>query len=144
MKNKMTTARDIMSSNVKVCTPQDSVSTAAQIMRDINCGSVPVCEGKNVVGMITDRDIVIKSVADSKDINTVTCQHCMTTNVVSASPDTDVHELSRTMAEHQIRRIPIVDQGELVGMVAIGDLAKVNIFVNEAGDALSQISEQTH
>lgn len=140
----MTTARDIMTDNVQVCRPEDSVVSAARIMRDVNCGAVPVCEGKRVIGMITDRDIVINCVADGKDVNTETCSNFMTTDVITSSPDTDVHELSRMMADHQIRRIPIVENGDLVGMAAIGDLARVNIFVNEAGDALSEISEQTH
>lgn len=134
---------DIMTKNVKVCTPQESIVAAAKIMRDIECGSVPVCEGKKVVGMITDRDIVIQAVADGKDTNKVHIQDCMTSDVVSCSSNTDIHECARLMSQHQIRRIPIVDQGELVGICAIGDLAKENIFVNEAGSALSDISESS-
>lgn len=140
----MTTVSEVMSKDVKVCTPHDSLVAAAKIMRDINCGSVPVCEGKKVVGMITDRDIVLNCVADGKDANSVHCHDCMTSDVVSCSPDTDVHECARMMAEHQIRRIPVVQNGEMVGICAIGDLATVNIYVNEAGEALSQISEHTH
>lgn len=134
---------DIMTKNVKVCTPHESVVSAAKIMRDVECGSVPVCEGKKVVGMITDRDIVIQCIADGKDANKVHIHDCMTSEVVTCSPDTDIHECARMMSEHQIRRIPIVENGELVGICAIGDLARENIFVNEAGEALSNISEST-
>ncbi|NOU75730.1 CBS domain-containing protein [Paenibacillus sp. LMG 31458] len=137
----MKIVRDIMTKDVKVCAPHDSVVAAAKLMRDINCGSIPVCEGKKVVGMITDRDIVISCVADGKDCNITHCHDCMTTNVISCSPDIDAHECARLMSEHQIRRIPVVQNGEIVGICAIGDLATVNIFVNEAGDALSQISQ---
>ena len=140
----MTTVLDVMTKHVKVCAPHDSVTAAAGIMRDIDCGSIPICEGKKVIGMITDRDIVLKCVADGKDCNSVHCHDCMTTDVITCSPDTDVHECARMMADHQIRRIPVVQNGELIGICAIGDLASVDIYVNEAGEALSQISEHTH
>ncbi|RKP55596.1 CBS domain-containing protein [Cohnella endophytica] len=141
----MTMVSEVMTKNVKFCKPHDSVTTAAKIMREINCGSVPVCEGNKVIGMITDRDIVINCVADGKDCNSVHCHDCMTTNVITCSPEMDVHECARLMAEHQIRRIPVVRNGEMIGICAIGDLARINIYANEAGEALSQISEQhTH
>jgi len=140
----MKTVKDVMTSNIRVCAPHDSITTAAQIMRDVDCGSVPVCEGKKVVGVITDRDIVINVIADGKDASQVHCHDCMTTDVVTCSSTTDVHEAARLMAQHQIRRIPVVDNGELVGICAIGDLAKENIYVNEAGAALSEISEPDH
>lgn len=129
-----------MTKDVRVCTPHEPVTAAAKIMREVNCGSVPVCEGKKVVGMITDRDIVINCVADGNDCNSVHCHDCMTSDVITCSPDTDVHECARMMAEHQIRRIPVVQNGEMIGICAIGDLATVDIHINEAGDALSHIS----
>ena len=140
----MTSVRDVMTKDVKCCETHDSVTAAAKIMRDINCGSVPVCEGKEIIGMITDRDIVIHCVAESLDCNSVHCHDCMTTDIITCSPDIDVHECARKMADHQIRRIPVVENGEIVGICAIGDLATVNIYANEAGEALSQISEQLH
>ncbi|MCQ6275578.1 CBS domain-containing protein [Bacillus sp. V3B] len=140
----MTTVSEVMTKDVKVCTPHDSVTAAAKIMRDINCGSVPVCEGKKVVGMITDRDIVLNCVADGKDGNSVHCGDFMTTDVITCSPDTDVHECARMMADQQIRRIPVIQNEEMIGICAIGDLATVNIYANEAGEALSQISKPLH
>lgn len=140
----MTTVKEIMTKEVRVCSPHDSVTAAAKIMREINCGSVPVCEGKKVIGMITDRDIVLNVVADGKDTNNTHCHDCMTSDVITCSPDADVHECARIMADHQIRRLPVVQNEEMVGICAIGDLARVNIYVNEAGEALSQISEPTH
>ncbi|MGM0904430.1 MAG: CBS domain-containing protein [Bacillota bacterium] len=140
----MTNVQEIMTKDVKVCTPHESVTAAAKIMRDVNCGSVPVCEDKKVIGMITDRDIVLNVVADGEDSNGVHCHDCMTGEVITCSPETDVHECARLMADHQIRRIPVVENGEMIGICAIGDLARVNIYVNEAGEALSHISEQTH
>lgn len=140
----LTVVREVMTTDVQVCAPHDSLVEAAKLMREINCGSIPVCEGKKVVGMITDRDIVIQCVAEGKDCNSVHCHDCMSSQVISCTPDTDVHECARLMAEHQIRRIPVVQNGEIVGICAIGDLATVNIYANEAGEALSQISSYTH
>ncbi|MBM7655574.1 CBS domain-containing protein [Neobacillus cucumis] len=137
----MTTVQDIMSKDVKVCTLHEPVTAAAKIMRDINCGSVPVCEDKKVVGMITDRDIVLNCVADEKNCSSIHCHEIMTSEVITCSPETDAHECARMMSENQIRRIPVVQNGELVGMCAIGDLATVDIHINEAGDALSHISQ---
>ncbi len=139
----MKTVKELMTTDIKVCAPHDSVAAAAKIMRDIECGSVPVCENDKVVGIITDRDIVINVVADGKDSNSVHCHDCMTTDVVTCTSDTDVHECARMMAQHQVRRLPVVENGNIVGMIAIGDLAKENIYANEAGEALSDISEHT-
>jgi len=141
---KLKTVKELMTTNIKVCAPHDPVTAAAKIMRDIECGSVPVCEGKEVVGIITDRDIVINVIAEGKDANSVHCHDCMTTDVVTCTTDTDIHECARLMAQHQIRRIPVLENGELVGIIAIGDLAQENIYTNEAGEALSDISEHTH
>lgn len=140
----MTIVKDIMTKNVRTCAPHDPVTAAAKIMRDVNCGSVPVCEGKKVVGMITDRDIVLNCVADGKDCSSIHCHDCMTSDIITCSPETDAHECANLMADHQIRRIPVVQDGDMVGICAIGDLATINIHVNEAGEALSQISEQIH
>jgi CBS domain-containing protein len=137
----MTKVQDIMSKNVQCCALHDPVTAAAKIMREINCGSVPICDGKKVVGMITDRDIVINCVADGKDCGSVHCHDCMTSDVITCSPDTDAHECARMMAEHQIRRIPVVQNGEMVGICAIGDMARVDIHIDEAGDALNRISQ---
>jgi CBS domain-containing protein len=96
------------------------------------------------VGVITDRDIVLNVVAEGKDVNTTQIANCMTSSVITGSPDMDVHEASDLMADHQIRRLPVVENGRLVGIVAIGDLATVSIHANEAGHALSEISEPSH
>lgn len=140
----MTTVREVMTKDVKACAPHDPITAAAKLMRDINCGSVPVCQENRVMGMITDRDIVLNCVADGKDSNTVHCHDCMTKDVITCSPDTDIHECARMMADHQIRRIIVVENNNMVGICAIGDLATVNVYVDEAGAALSEISNQVH
>lgn len=133
--------QQIMTTNVQCCCGTDSIQKAAQSMKNYNCGSVPVCDNKKVVGVITDRDIVLKAVAKGKTDCRV--EECMSNQVVTATPDTDAHDAADLMARHQIRRLPVVNaQQELCGIVAIGDLATVDIHINEAGDALSKISAQ--
>lgn len=132
--------QQIMTTNVKCCQPTETIQDAAKIMANQNCGSVPVCDNNKVIGMITDRDIAVNAVA--KGNNSATVRDCMSTNVVTCTADTDAHEAANLMARHQIRRLPVVNaQGELCGICAIGDLATVDIHINEAGDALSKISE---
>ncbi|KPV44908.1 CBS domain-containing protein [Alicyclobacillus ferrooxydans] len=133
--------QDLMTKDVSCVQPGDSVMQAAQVMKSRNVGSVPVCEGKKVIGMITDRDITVNAVAAGKGADSK-IDACMTREVISCKPDTDAHEAADIMARHQIRRLPVCDaSGNLVGICSIGDLATVDIHINEAGDALSQISQ---
>lgn len=134
---------DLMTANVSCVQPSDTIQQAAQIMKSMNVGSVPVCENKRVAGIITDRDIVTNAVAANRTDN-VKVSACMSQQVVTCTPETDAHEAADLMAQHKIRRLPVVDaSGQLVGICSIGDLATVDIHVNEAGDALSKISEPT-
>jgi len=130
----------IMTRDVRTCTPDSSVVDAAKIMASLDCGAVPIVAGEKPVGIVTDRDIVLRCVAKGMDINRAKCQDCMTSDVVTAAPDMDAHEAADLMARKQIRRLPVVENGRLVGIVALGDLATVNIHVDEAGEALSSIS----
>jgi CBS domain-containing protein len=132
-----------MTRDVKCVKANDAIQAAAQIMAQVNCGSVPVCdENSKVIGMVTDRDIVVQAVA--KGSTNATIRDCMTGQVVTCRPETDAHEAADLMAQHQIRRLPVVDaSGKLCGICSIGDLATVDIHINEAGDALSKISVPT-
>jgi CBS domain-containing protein len=131
--------RRIMTSNVSTLEPNSTIGDAARIMRDLNVGSVPVCQGRKPVGIVTDRDITIRSIANGGDSNTPVNQ-VMSSKLVSGSPDMSDREAARIMAEHQIRRLPIVENGELVGMLSLGDLAVRSETDMEAGEALSEIS----
>jgi CBS domain-containing protein len=111
-------------------------------MKRIDCGSTPVTDAGQVVGVVTDRDIAINAVAEGKSPTTPVSQ-VMFERVVTIPSSTDAREAANIMAKHQVRRLPVVDQGRLVGILAIGDLARVNIFVSESGQALSDISEPT-
>jgi CBS domain-containing protein len=132
--------KEIMTKSVKTVSPSDSVKKAAQIMEEVNCGSVPVTEGDRVVGMLTDRDITIKAVARGQGSDTPV-KNCMSGTVVTIKPDADAREAANMMADNQVRRLPVVDNQKLVGILAIADLARVNIYVSESGKALSEISE---
>ena len=129
-----------MTTDVKSVSPNDSISQAALLMEQLNVGSVPVVDNNKVVGIVTDRDIALRNVARGQNPNQKVSD-VMTTNVTSAPPDMDVHSAANIMASNQIRRLPVVDNGNLIGIVAIGDLAVEDIFENEAGEALNDISQ---
>lgn len=133
--------RDLMTSDVECVSQNDSLIQAAKIMKQENVGSVPVCNQDELLGIITDRDIVIRAVAEGKDISTVNVLEIMSKNPISVSADTDMHEAAHIMADHQIRRLPVTEKGRLIGILALGDLAVVQIHENEAGEALSSISQ---
>jgi len=134
--------RELMTTEVETCAPNDSLQRAAALMSDLDVGIIPVVEnGRKVSGVITDRDIVVRAVAKGMDVNTQQVSDCMSPSVVSVAPDATADEASKLMADHQIRRLPVVENGKLIGIVAIGDLAVIGIHENEAGRALSEISE---
>ncbi|MFZ5824119.1 MAG: CBS domain-containing protein [Bacillota bacterium] len=133
--------RELMTENVRTCRADSPLTEVAKIMSEVNCGCVPVVEGEKLAGVITDRDIVLRAVANGRDIRNTTAGDCMTTPVITAAPDMDAHAAANLMAERQIRRLCCVEGDRLVGIVALGDLATVSIHVNEAGEALSDISE---
>ncbi len=133
--------RDVMTSDVSVVSSSSSIREAASQMKKLNVGSIPVCDSSNrPVGIVTDRDIVVRNVSEGMDCNT-SVDNVMSKNLITVSPDTDIHEAANIMADNQIRRLPVVDNNQIIGMLSIGDLAVRDVYVNEAGDALSNISE---
>ena len=132
---------EIMTKSVVTLKSGDTVERAATLMKEHNVGSIPVCEGSSVKGIITDRDITLKSVAGGKDSKSQTVNEIMTTNIVTGTPNMSLDEASKVMSENQIRRLTIVDNNNLVGIVALGDLATENKSNEMAGSALSSISQ---
>lgn len=132
--------RDLMSQNVVSVSPDQSLKEAASLMSQFNIGSLPVVENGKLCGVITDRDITLRSTAQGGDGNTPVSQCMSTTDLVSGRSDMDPHEAAQLMAQRQIRRLPVVENDQVVGMVALGDLAAQNVYANEAGQALSGIS----
>lgn len=133
--------KDIMTKKVASVKPDASVSEAADLMQRYNVGSIPVCDDNGVVGIVTDRDIVMRNVTVGSDPRSTPVSSIMTTNVTTVSPDTDVDELGVIMSQKQVRRVPVVDNNNLVGIVALGDLAVDNRFDTEASEALTEISK---
>ncbi|MEC2071878.1 CBS domain-containing protein [Alkalihalophilus marmarensis] len=132
--------KNLMSTQVFSVTPEQSIQEAAALMKEHNVGSIPVVENGQVAGMITDRDITLRSTAEGTSTH-IPVRECMTSNLTVGTSTMDVHEAAALMAQHQIRRLPVVDNGQLVGMVALGDLAVENTLQNEAEEALSDISQ---
>lgn len=136
--------RDVMTSSVDWVTPETSIVEIAKLMKKDDVGSIPICNDNNLIGMITDRDIVLKAIAAGRSTDNILAKDIMSTDIISVSADQDVHEAANLMSKYQVRRLPVLEKGNLVGIVAIGDLAVEKIHINEAGDALSDISQGAH
>ena len=132
--------RDVMTANPRTVTPDDTIQNAARVMRDEDTGVVPVVENGRTVGVVTDRDIVVRAVADGSQLSRPV-REIVTGNLVSASPDMSTREAADLMSEHQVRRLPVVENERLVGIVSIGDLAVKEGKDGRMGDTLQGISE---
>jgi CBS domain-containing protein len=133
--------KDVMTKSIASVNINDNVERAAQLMKEYNIGSVPVCDGEKVIGILTDRDIALRSVAEGMNGKVQSVRDIMTSNPVIASPDTDIQDASRIMSERQIRRLPVVENNSLVGMISLGDLAVEPKLEQSAEEALKNISE---
>jgi CBS domain-containing protein len=131
--------KNIMSNNVVTVSSSQTLQEAAALMSQHNIGSIPVVESGEIKGIITDRDITLRCTAQGLPTSTPVAQ-AMTANITTGTPEMDVHEAANLMAQQQIRRLPVVENNQIVGMVALGDFATKNIYQNEAGEALSSIS----
>jgi CBS domain-containing protein len=131
----------IMTPEVDLVSPQTSVRAVAQKMRDDDVGAVPVAENGRVVGMVTDRDIVLRAVAEGGDMDSYTARQVMSPDVLYCFDDQSPEEVLRNMKENQVRRLPVVNRDKrLVGMVSLGDLAKHSPAAH-TGEALRGISK---
>ncbi|MFC5712289.1 CBS domain-containing protein [Thalassorhabdus alkalitolerans] len=137
----MDTLKDIMTTGVETCKPEDTVYDAAVKMKNTHVGAIPIVQDQNLMGMITDRDIVVRCIAE-KQANSAPVSDIMSENLITAEPSMSVDEAARMMAEKQIRRLPVVENQKLVGIVALGDLAVGRTTADEASFALSEISER--
>ena len=133
--------RDVMSNPVIRIRPDESVAVASRTLARYNIGALPVCgnDGR-VCGLVTDRDIVTRCLAANRSPSTTTVRDVMTSQVVSARPDMDASLAAGLMGREQIRRLPVIENGNLCGMVSLGDLALKEESSIEAGDALTEIS----
>ena len=130
--------RDIMTPNPATVQPGHTLQHAAQQMDQLNVGVLPVTEDGKLVGLITDRDIVVRSTSAGQDPKIARVSDAMTLDPQTAGTETPILDAIRLMEEHQLRRLPILQDGRLVGIVSLGDLAAAG--TPEAGDALEAIS----
>ena len=133
--------RELMSSNPRTIESDQPVVEAAKAMRDEDVGLVPVVEGDRLVGTVTDRDISIRVVAEGKDPSSVKVQEIASTDIVTVDPQQDLDEALRLMAQHQVRRLPVVEEdGRLVGVVAQADVAREG-GDSQTGELVEEISK---
>jgi CBS domain-containing protein len=132
--------REIMTSSVKTATRDMTIKDAAVLMRDGDLGSVPVVEDGKIIGLVTDRDIVVRAVAEGRDASS-TVGEAMTGEIYAVKPDDFVFEAIRLMGDKQIRRVPVVnEQGELAGIIAMADIALEIEDEREIAETLEEIS----
>lgn len=132
--------KDIMTRQVVSVSQSSTLGEVATEMKNLNVGSIPVCDNNScLLGIVTDRDMVVRGLTQGYESQSIV-RDVMTASPVSVTPDTDVTEVTNLMAEHQIRRLPVVEGGTLVGIVSIGDVAVRDRLIDEAGDALADIS----
>jgi CBS domain-containing protein len=134
-------ARDIMTENPESVESTTTVADAARKLAELNVGALPICDGDKLQGMITDRDIAVKVVAEGRDPNTVKVIDVTTaTEVVTIGADDSVEEAMRTMGKHQVRRLPVIDGDKMVGIVSQADIARA-LPEAKVGDMLEDISQ---
>jgi len=133
--------KDCMCTELCYCTPNMTVNEVAKLMNNRHVGCIPVCDNnKNVVGLVTDRDITLRCVACDKDEKTTPVSEIMTSSVCCCNQYTEISEVTKMMSDLQIRRIPVVENNKIVGMLTIGDLAKnENINSKDIGNTFEQI-----
>lgn len=136
--------KDIMTDQVAFVNPTATIVEAAQLMQKHNIGAVPVCEGQDVVGIVTDRDIVVRNVAHGKDPSITPVKDVMSSRVKVVTPEMNLNEAAMIMAHEQVRRLPVVENNRLVGIVALGDLATQAKYDVELAGTLGEISHPSN
>jgi len=133
---------EIMTRDVEVMQPDDSLQSAAKKMRDRNIGFLPVCDGDTLIGVLSDRDLTIRALAEGMDVSVMLGRDLMTTPAISVFDDQEVEEAAKIMEENQIRRLVVVGREEkrLVGVISLGDLAR-NQTADLSGQVLQKVSE---
>ncbi len=133
--------REVMTRDVEVINPNDTLRDAAEKMRSLNVGAIPVCDGQRVLGMLTDRDIVVRAIALGRDANSTQVADAMSSGIAYCFDDEDADSVLDKMRDKQIRRFIVVDHNKkLVGIVAIGDFTGA-VSERKVGEALEGISE---
>ena len=131
-----------MTTDVEIVRPESSVTEAAKKMRSLDVGALPVCDGRRLLGMVTDRDITIRSTAEARDPEKTLVRDCMSPEVIFCFEDQSPQEAERLMEDKQIRRLPVLTrEKQLAGIVALGDLATKTGDIQQVGRTIREISE---
>jgi CBS domain-containing protein len=137
----MTQIREVMTENPRTISAEETVVDAARLMREEDAGIAPIVDGGRLVGVLTDRDIAIEVVAAGKDPGSTKASDVASKNLVTVDPQQDLDEALRLMAQHQVRRLPVVEEdGKLVGIVAQADVAR-HASPERTGEVVEEISE---
>ena len=131
--------RELMTEEVATVTLATTLNEVASKMKQEDTGAIPVLDEDRLVGIVTDRDIVIRCIAEGKDPNELTAEDILSRDLETIDPDADVQEAARIMARRQIRRLPVVEDEELIGVISLGDIA-VKEDEDVAGDTLQDVS----
>jgi CBS domain-containing protein len=134
--------RDVMTPSVRTVSASQSLADVAEVMKGEDVGSVPVVEESRLTGIVTDRDIVTRAVAERRDPQTVKVDEIASREMVTVEPEQDLDEALALMARHQVRRLPVVEKGQLVGMLAQADVA-LEAKEKKVGEAVEEISKPT-
>jgi CBS domain-containing protein len=134
-----TSIKEVMTRDVRACEPNATVADAAKVMAQEDVGPVPIVEDGRLVGIVTDRDIVVRVVAESRDPNATTVREIASTELVTVSPDDALDDALNRLAERQVRRLPVVEGDRLVGIVAQADIARLGED-KKTGEVVEEIS----
>ena len=134
--------RDVMTPNPECVSERDSIRDVARIMKEQDTGVVPVVDGKRIIGLITDRDIVVRGIAEGREMSSVKVNEIMSKSIRSVKEDTPLTEVLDLMSSAEIRRVPVVNgNNELVGIVSLGDIATNSAQDGKVGKTVENISE---
>jgi CBS domain-containing protein len=134
-----TSINEVMTRDVSACEPNATVAEAAKVMAREDVGPVPIVEDGRLIGILTDRDIVVRVVAEGRDPNATTVNEIASTELVTVSPDDNLDDALNLLAEHQVRRLPVVEGDRLVGIVAQADIARLGKD-KKTGEVVEEIS----
>lgn len=138
----MILVRHVMTEAPKSLSPERTVADAAGLMEQYDVGVIPLADDDAaLVGVVTDRDLVLRVLAKQRDPSEVTLGDIATTNVVTITPDTNIADARDLMARHKVRRLPVVKDGKLVGILALGDIAVADASKRAVGEVLDEVSE---
>jgi CBS domain-containing protein len=134
-----TSIKEVMSSDVRTCEPNATVVDVAKVMAKEDVGPIPVVEGGRLIGLVTDRDLVVRVLAEGKDPETTRVGEVASRELVTVSPDEDLDQALKLLAQHQVRRLPVVEGDRVVGIVAQADIARLGKDA-KTGEVVEEIS----